>query len=158
MGQTRLFFVQVDWKLFGRPPPANDAEWAEEFRKYQASPEYKYKNADIAMEDFKFIWYMEYGHRMWGRTIGALYYIPAAVLWARGYLSPALKKRVGFMGVLLACQGLLGWYMVKSGLDHKNFEGPNDVPRVSQYRLAAHLSAAMVRIHVTHLLQVFARN
>merc|ERR1711860_455650 len=46
-------------------------------------------------------------------------------------------------GGLLAFQGLLGWYMVKSGLDHKNFEGPNDVPRVSQYRLAAHLTSAM---------------
>ena len=121
------------------------------------------------MEDFKFIWMMEYGHRMWGRCIGkllisfsehyefftlnqkthltfsgAVYYIPAAVMWAKGFFTPALKKRVVFGGVLLACQGLMGWFMVKSGLDHKNFEGPNDVPRVSQYRLASHLSLAMV--------------
>lgn len=56
-----------------------------------------------------------------------------------------MKIRVGVLGGLLACQGLLGWYMVKSGLDHKNFEGENaGPPRVSQYRLAAHLTAAMV--------------
>merc|ERR1719438_633980 len=61
-----------------------------------------------------------------------------------GYFTPAIKKRVVVGGVLLGCQGLLGWYMVKSGLDHKNFEGPSDIPRVSQYRLAAHLSSAMV--------------
>ncbi len=87
---------------------------------------------------------MEYGHRMWGRLIGAAFYGPAAYFWARGRLPPFLKPRVAVLGVLLACQGLLGWYMVKSGLDHKNFEGPSDVPRVSQYRLASHLGAAMV--------------
>ena len=115
------------------------------------------------MDDFKFIWSMEYGHRMWGRTIGAVFYIPAAVMWAKGYFNKAMKVRVVAMGTLLACQGLLGigphqdwyqlcdrlyfssgWYMVKSGLDHDNFKGPCDVPRVSQYRLAAHLSSAMV--------------
>ena len=167
-GVTRLTesgLSMVDWKLFGRPPPKNAEEWDIEFEKYKESPEYKWKNSDISMEDFKFIWAMEYGHRMWGRCIGkkmfknsvnyeyfilsdyfsgAFYYIPAAVMWARGYFTPALKKRVAFGGVLLACQGLMGWYMVKSGLDHDNFLGPNDVPRVSQYRLASHLSLAMV--------------
>merc|ERR1719203_1267701 len=58
--------------------------------------------------------------------------------------TPAIKKKVVIGGALLLFQGLLGWYMVKSGLDPKNFEGPNDIPRVSQYRLAAHLSSAMV--------------
>lgn len=146
-GVTRLTesgLSMVDWKLFGRPPPKNAEEWNIEFEKYKESPEFKYKNSDISMEDFKFIWMMEYGHRMWGRCIGAVYYIPAAVMWAKGFFTPALKKRVVFGGVLLACQGLMGWFMVKSGLDHKNFEGPNDVPRVSQYRLASHLSLAMV--------------
>lgn len=119
-------------------------EWLEEFEKYKLSPEFKWKNFDISLEDFKFIWYMEYIHRMWGRTIGAAFYIPAAVFWMRGMLTPALKKRVMLMGGLLGFQGLLGWYMVKSGLEHDNFLGPNDVPRVSQYRLAAHLSSAVV--------------
>ncbi|TRY67126.1 hypothetical protein TCAL_03480 [Tigriopus californicus] len=146
-GVTRLTesgLSMVDWKLFGRPPPADEAAWEEELRKYSESPEFKYKNSQITMNEFKFIWYMEYGHRMWGRAIGACYYLPAAVMWAKGYFDKAMKRRIVVMGALLACQGLLGWYMVKSGLDHKNFEGPSDVPRVSQYRLASHLSAAMV--------------
>jgi len=146
-GVTRLTesgLSMVDWKLFGRPPPMTEDAWLIEFDKYKESPEFKYKNSEISMNDFKFIWMMEYGHRMWGRTIGAVYYIPAGLMWAAGYFTPAIKKRVVIGGALLACQGLMGWYMVKSGLDHKNFEGPNDVPRVSQYRLAAHLSAAMV--------------
>merc|ERR1711988_143793 len=146
-GVTRLTesgLSMVDWKLFGRPPPMTEDAWMIELEKYKESPEFKYKNSQITMEDFKFIWLMEYGHRMWGRTIGAVYCIPATVMWAAGYFTPAIKKRVALGGVFLACQGLMGWYMVKSGLDHKNFEGPNDVPRVSQYRLAAHLSAAMV--------------
>jgi len=146
-GVTRLTesgLSMTDWKLMGRPPPSSQLEWDQEFQKYQQSPEFKWKNSDISLEEFKFIWYMEYIHRMWGRTIGAVYYIPAAIFWARGMIPPALKKRVVLMGGLLACQGLLGWYMVKSGLDHDNFLGPSDVPRVSQYRLAAHLSSAVV--------------
>jgi len=146
-GITRLTesgLSMVDWKLFGRPPPMTLEAWQVEFDKYKQSPEYKFKHTNITLEEFKFIWWMEYGHRMWGRTIGAFYYIPAAIMWAKGMFSPALKKRVVIGGLMLASQGLLGWYMVKSGLDPKNFEGPNDMPRVSQYRLAAHLSTAMV--------------
>ena len=136
-GVTRLTesgLSMTDWKLLGRPPPSSQAEWEEEFEKYKQSPEFKWKNFDISMEDFKFIWYMEYIHRMWGRTIGAVFYVPAAIFWARGMIPPAMKKRVVLMGGLLAWQGLLGWYMVKSGLEHENFLGPSDVPRVSQYR------------------------
>ena len=143
-GVTRLTesgLSMTDWNLVGRPPPSSQAQWEEEFEKYKQSPEFKWKNFDISMEDFKFIWYMEYIHRMWGRTIGAVFYVPAAIFWARGMIPPALKKRVVLMGGLLAWQGLLGWYMVKSGLEHDNFLGPSDVPRVSQYRLAAHLSS-----------------
>jgi len=146
-GITRLTesgLSMVDWKLFGRPPPMTLEAWEAEFDKYKQSPEYKFKHTNITLDEFKFIWWMEYGHRMWGRTIGAFYYIPAAIMWAKGMFSPALKKRVVIGGLMLASQGLLGWYMVKSGLDPKNFEGPNDMPRVSQYRLAAHLSTAMV--------------
>merc|ERR1719391_1098153 len=146
-GVTRLTesgLSMTDWNLVGRPPPSTAEEWTEEFEKYKLSPEFKWKNFDITMEDFKFIWYMEYIHRMWGRTIGAVFYIPAAAFWLKGMLTPALKKRVLLMGGLLMFQGLVGWYMVKSGLDHDNFLGPNDVPRVSQYRLAAHLSSAVV--------------
>lgn len=134
----------TDWSLMGRPPPSSGEDWQVEFDKYKESPEFKWKNSEITMNEFKFIWYMEYGHRMWGRSIGAVFYLPAIAFWARGMFSPAVKKRVLFAGALLGFQGLLGWYMVKSGLDHANFLGPSDVPRVSQYRLAAHLSSAVV--------------
>merc|ERR1719228_2818648 len=146
-GVTRLTesgLSMTDWSLMGRPPPSSAEEWQVEFDKYKESPEFKWKNSQITMTEFKFIWYMEYGHRMWGRSIGAFFYLPAIAFWAKGCLTPALKKRVLIAGTLLGCQGLLGWYMVKSGLDHANFQGPSDVPRVSQYRLAAHLSSAVI--------------
>jgi len=146
-GVTRLTesgLSMTDWNLMGRPPPRTAEEWELEFDKYKQSPEFKWKNSDITLENFKFIWYMEYGHRMWGRSIGAFFYLPAIGFWASGMLNKAVKKRVLLAGGLLGFQGLLGWYMVKSGLDHDNFLGPSDVPRVSQYRLAAHLSSAVV--------------
>jgi len=146
-GVTRLTesgLSMTDWSLMGRPPPSSAEEWQVEFDKYKESPEFKWKNSQITMTEFKFIWYMEYGHRMWGRSIGAFFYLPAIAFWAKGMLTPAVKKRVLVAGALLGFQGLLGWYMVKSGLDHNNFLGPCDVPRVSQYRLAAHLSSAVV--------------
>lgn len=97
----------------------------------------------MTLEEFKFIFWMEYGHRMWGRLIGAFFFIPAAYFWYKGYFHKAMKMRVGAFGVLIGMQGLMGWYMVKSGLEDR-FHGENDVPRVSQYRLAAHLSFALV--------------
>merc|ERR1712130_897330 len=75
--------------------------------KYKESPEFKWKNFDITMEHFKFIWYMEYGHRMWGRSIGAFFYLPAIGFWARGMLTPAIKKRVLLAGGLLGFQGTM---------------------------------------------------
>lgn len=97
----------------------------------------------MTLEEFKFIFWMEYGHRMWGRTIGAFFAFPAAYFWSRGYFDKGMKIRVGIFGALIAMQGLMGWYMVKSGLEDR-FHNENDVPRVSQYRLAAHLSFAFV--------------
>ena len=73
----------TDWTLLGKPPPTTAAEWEEEFEKYRQSPEFKWKNSQITLNEFKFIWYMEYGHRMWGRSIGAFFYIPAIAFWAR---------------------------------------------------------------------------
>ncbi len=110
-GVTRLTesgLSMVDWKLFGRRPPITDQEWEAELDKYRQSPEYIYKNANIGMDDFKWIWHMEYGHRMWGRAIGAVFYVPAAIMWAKGYFNRAMNIRVVAMGALLGFQGLLG--------------------------------------------------
>ncbi|XP_049776248.1 cytochrome c oxidase assembly protein COX15 homolog [Schistocerca cancellata] len=145
-GVTRLTesgLSMVTWRLLGEKRPVTQAEWEAEFLKYQQFPEFKIKNRDITLNEFKWIWWMEYAHRMWGRTLGAAFLIPAAFFWARGYLRPAMKKRVLAFGTLIGLQGLMGWYMVQSGLEDR-FHGESDVPRVSQYRLASHLSVAFV--------------
>jgi cytochrome c oxidase assembly protein subunit 15 len=133
----------VTWKLLGEKMPTTQKEWEEEFKKYQQFPECKIKNREMTLSEFKWIWYMEFGHRMWGRAIGAVFLIPAVYFWSRGMFTAAMKKRVLAFGALIAGQGLMGWYMVKSGLEDR-FHGESDIPRVSQYRLAAHLSLAFV--------------
>ncbi|XP_042203133.1 cytochrome c oxidase assembly protein COX15 homolog isoform X2 [Homarus americanus] len=146
-GLTRLTesgLSMTDWHLFGKRPPISQIEWEREFSQYQDYPEFKLKNKDISLEEFKFIWWMEYGHRQWGRTIGAFFLLPAAYFWQKGWFTRAMKKRVIACGVLIGFQGLLGWYMVKSGLEEHRFKEPSDVPRVSQYRLTAHLGSAFV--------------
>jgi heme A synthase len=62
------------------------------------------KNKNITLEQFKWIWWMEYGHRMWGRAVGAVFLIPAAVFWARGWFKPGMKKRIIAFGTLIALQ------------------------------------------------------
>ncbi|XP_047024902.1 cytochrome c oxidase assembly protein COX15 homolog [Helicoverpa zea] len=145
-GVTRLTesgLSMVTWKLLGEKMPRSEEEWQTEFEKYKQFPEFIYKNQNITLNEFKWIWYMEFAHRTWGRCIGAAMFVPAAVFWARGYLDKAMKRRVAAYCVLVGAQGLMGWYMVKSGLEDR-FQGPSDVPRVSQYRLAAHLSLAFI--------------
>lgn len=97
----------------------------------------------MTVSEFKFIFFMEYAHRMWGRCIGAAFALPAAFFWSRGYFNRNMKSRVLIFGTLIGMQGLMGWYMVKSGLENR-FHEPQDVPRVSQYRLAAHLTLAFI--------------
>merc|ERR1712013_601020 len=92
-GVTRLTesgLSMTDWTLLGKPPPTTATEWEEEFDKYRQSPEFKWKNSQITLNEFKFIWYMEYGHRMWGRSIGAFFYIPALALGGMGCLQVAM--------------------------------------------------------------------
>ncbi|XP_050293957.1 cytochrome c oxidase assembly protein COX15 homolog [Anthonomus grandis grandis] len=145
-GVTRLTesgLSMVTWKLLGEKMPRTQQEWEEEFLKYQQYPEFKLKNREITLSEFKFIWHMEYGHRQWGRLIGAVFLLPAAYFWAKGRLTPAMKKRILAFGTLIGAQGLMGWYMVKSGLEDR-FHEQSDVPRVSQYRLASHLGLAFL--------------
>lgn len=145
-GLTRLTesgLSMVDWSLLGTRPPQNDTEWQVYFEKYQQFPEYKVLNKGMSLEEFKNIYWYEYSHRMLGRVIGAFVLIPGVYFIARGYVTRSIRNRVLTIASLVGGQGLLGWYMVKSGLDHQLIEN-NQVPRVSQYRLAAHLSMAFV--------------
>ncbi|XP_067276986.1 cytochrome c oxidase assembly protein COX15 homolog isoform X1 [Pseudorasbora parva] len=145
-GVTRLTesgLSMVDWHLVKEmKPPQTQAEWEEEFSKYKQFPEFKIMNHDMTLKEFKFIFYMEWGHRMWGRLVGLAYILPAAYFWRRGYFRRSMKARVLGLCGFVVFQGLLGWYMVKSGLEEK--PESHDVPRVSQYRLAAHLGSALL--------------
>jgi cytochrome c oxidase assembly protein subunit 15 len=95
------------------------------------------------VEDFKSIFYMEWVHRMLGRLIGVVFAVPYIYLLARRQLPGPLKHQLGGLGIFLGAQGALGWYMVKSGLEEQIIHD-NAVPRVSQYRLAAHLGTAFL--------------
>ncbi|XP_069467623.1 heme A synthase COX15 [Ambystoma mexicanum] len=145
-GVTRLTesgLSMVDWHLVKEmKPPSTQAEWEAEFQKYQQFPEFKILNHDMTLTEFKFIWFMEYSHRMWGRAVGLAYILPAIYFWRKGWFTRAMKGTVVGLCGFVCFQGLLGWYMVKSGLEEK--PDSYDVPRVSQYRLAAHLGSALV--------------
>ncbi|KAK2586155.1 hypothetical protein KPH14_001422 [Odynerus spinipes] len=145
-GITRLTesgLSMVTWKLLGEKMPTSEEQWVNEFERYKQFPEYKISNIHMTLEEFKRIWWMEYLHRTWGRLIGAVFIIPASYFWFTGMLKPGMKTRVAVLGSLIGLQGLMGWYMVKSGLEDR-FTEPSDVPRVSQYRLAAHLGLAFI--------------
>ncbi|EFN70127.1 Cytochrome c oxidase assembly protein COX15-like protein [Camponotus floridanus] len=123
--------------------PLNETQWLSEFERYKQFPEYKITNLNMTLEEFKRIWWMEYLHRMWGRLIGVIFIVPATYFWFKGMLKHGMKTRIAALGSLIGLQGLMGWYMVKSGLEDRFIE-PSDVPRVSQYRLAAHLGLALL--------------
>lgn len=146
-GITRLTesgLSMVKWKIVsGMRPPRSQKEWEDEFSSYKQYPEYKLLHNDFTLSDFKRIFYMEYAHRMWGRAVGVIFFLPAGYFWARGYFNRGLKIRSIIFGTLIVSQGLLGWYMVKSGLKEIAKTDTNSVPRVSQYRLASHLGLAV---------------
>lgn len=138
-GVTRLTgsgLSMVEWDpLFGFIPPLNETAWQEVFAKYRTSPEYQKVNVNMDLHGFKSIYWFEFGHRVLGRTIGMVFLLPFLYFLLRGMLSRPLIPRLAFAFVLGGLQGVLGWYMVKSGLV--------DRPHVSQYRLAAHLGLAL---------------
>jgi heme a synthase len=127
----------VEWRpVMGAIPPLSDADWREVFEQYQRSPEYQHANHWMSLADFKRIFFWEYIHRLWGRLIGAVVLVPwLYFVWRRMLPRPFAWKTLGLL-VLGGLQGGLGWYMVQSGLV--------DQPRVSHYRLAAHLLLAFV--------------
>jgi len=139
-GATRLTgsgLSMVEWDpLFGVLPPLDQQAWEDVFTKYQASPEYRKINVGMDMDGFKSIYWYEYSHRLLGRSIGTVFLLPFLYFFARRMLTPRLVPRLAVAFVLGGLQGLLGWYMVKSGLV--------DQPHVSQYRLTAHLSLALL--------------
>jgi heme a synthase len=127
----------VDWRpLMGALPPLNDEAWAVVFERYRAFPEYQKINAGMTLEAFKSIFWFEYAHRLLGRAIGVAFLLPFLFFVLTRRISGAMVPRMTALFVLGGLQGLLGWYMVQSGLV--------DRPDVSQYRLTAHLGLAVL--------------
>jgi cytochrome c oxidase assembly protein subunit 15 len=139
-GVTRLTgsgLSMVEWDpIFGMVPPLDETAWNETFELYQQSPEYKKINVGMDLDGFKNIYWFEFSHRVLGRTIGTVFLLPFLFFLIKGWVTRPLIPRLTGMFVLGGLQGLLGWYMVKSGLV--------DNPHVSQYRLTAHLGLAIV--------------
>ena len=127
----------VEWRpLMGFLPPLTEAEWTRVFTLYQTSPQYQDVNAGMTLAGFKTIFWWEYVHRLWGRLIGLVFLLPFLWFLVRQYIGWSLAPRLVLLFILGGAQGVLGWYMVRSGLI--------DIPEVSQYRLAAHLVLALV--------------
>jgi cytochrome c oxidase assembly protein subunit 15 len=139
-GVTRLTgsgLSMVNWKpVSGVLPPLGRAAWEREFEHYRQTPEYNYVNKGMSLAEFKGIFWFEYAHRLLGRFIGIVFLLPFLYFLMRRRIEASLVPKLAVMFVLGGLQGLLGWYMVKSGLV--------DDPHVSQYRLAAHLGFAVI--------------
>ncbi|KAH3682414.1 hypothetical protein WICPIJ_006600 [Wickerhamomyces pijperi] len=133
----------TEWKpVTGAIPPLNHQEWEEEFAKYKESPEFKQLNSHITLEEFQWIFFFEWAHRLWGRAIGVVMLLPAAYFVAKRKTTSRVNRRIFVLLLLLGLQGAIGWWMVKSGLDEKQLEERRSKPTVSQYRLTTHLGAA----------------
>jgi heme a synthase len=139
-GATRLTdsgLSITEWKpILGAIPPLSEGDWLAAFEKYQQIPEYTLVNKGMALEDFKVIYWWEWGHRFLGRVIGLAFALPLAIFWLRGMLRPGRGGKYLGLLALGGLQGAIGWYMVSSGLA--------DRVDVSQYRLALHLSVAFL--------------
>jgi cytochrome c oxidase assembly protein subunit 15 len=139
-GATRLTesgLSITEWKpVTGALPPLTDAQWAAEFDKYKQIPQYRELNRGMSLSEFKTIFWWEWGHRLLGRTIGAVFLIPFLFFLWRGWIGPGLRGRLWLLFGLGALQGAVGWWMVASGLAGR--------VSVSQYRLAFHMTLACV--------------
>lgn len=139
-GATRLTdsgLSITEWDLVtGTLPPLSDAAWEAELEKYRQIPEYQLVNKGMSMADFKVIYYWEWGHRFLGRIIGLFVLLP--LLWWswRGVVTGSLRLRLWGIFALVGLQGVIGWFMVASGLSER--------VDVSQYRLALHLGTAFI--------------
>lgn len=139
-GATRLTdsgLSITEWKpVTGALPPMSASHWVEEFEKYKSIPEYEQVNFGMSLDDFKTIYWWEWGHRFLGRLIGIAFIVPLIFFVLTKRIARPLALPLFGLFVLGGLQGALGWYMVQSGL--------SDRVDVSQYRLAAHLGLAII--------------
>ena len=127
----------TEWQpISGTIPPLSAADWAREFDAYKQIPQYQLLNQDMTLEGFKYIFWWEWLHRNLARLIGVAFAVPFLVFLFQRRFSWNLALPLAGLFVLGGLQGAIGWWMVSSGLE--------TLTSVSQYRLAAHLSAALV--------------
>ena len=140
-GATRLTnsgLSITEWRpISGALPPLNQSAWLSEFEKYKQIPEFLAEHPDMDLGGFKFIYFMEWSHRQFGRLIGLAYALPFFVLLLRRRLPGGKTKYFAAILLLIGLQGAIGWWMVASGL-------VNDRVDVSAYRLATHLGLAFI--------------
>jgi cytochrome c oxidase assembly protein subunit 15 len=139
-GVTRLTHSGLsitEWQpIVGTVPPLSAADWNAAFTKYQATPEYRLVNHAMTLAEFKGIFWWEYFHRLLGRLIGVVFLVPFGWFAVRRRIPPGYGWPLAAIFLLGGLQGAMGWYMVQSGLV--------DNPRVSQFRLTAHLAIAFL--------------
>ena len=127
----------VEWQpLVGTIPPLSQADWLALFEKYKLTPEYQKVNLGMSLDEFKGIFWWEYFHRLLGRMIGIVFFIPLLWFVLRRRIEQSLAWSLAGIFFLGGLQGAMGWYMVASGLV--------DDPRVSHFRLTAHLGLAFL--------------
>ena len=127
----------TEWNvIMGTIPPLSEPEWDIAFLKYQQFPQYKIVNSDMSLNEFKDIYFWEYFHRLWGRLIGIVFIVPFLFFLIQKKFKKTSTLQLTTLFILGALQGLVGWYMVKSGLVDK--------PWVSHYRLSIHLLLALL--------------
>lgn len=125
----------TDWSVMGSMPPISEESWMEHFSRYQQSPEFKIINSSMTLAEFKHIFWWEWTHRFIGRIIGLVFFAGFTYFVITKKFTPKLLRKAVILLCVGALQGLVGWWMVKSGLV-KN-------PHVSHYRLATHLITAL---------------
>ncbi len=139
-GATRLTgsgLSITEWKpIVGAIPPLNIEDWNEAFEKYKQIPQYKEINEGMSLNEFKSIFWWEWGHRFLGRFIGLAFFLPFLFFLVTKRVESSLKPKFWLMFLGGGLQGFVGWYMVASGLTER--------VDVSQYRLAAHLGLAIL--------------
>ena len=141
----------TEWELFrGIMPPLNENTWNEYFELYKEIPQFKLINFNMNLAEFKIIFYWEYFHRILGRFIGIFFLIPLLYFHFTKKIKRDYILTCYIIFFLIVAQGIIGWYMVKSGL-------VNDVT-VSHYRLSLHLSTALIIISSIFWLIINIKN
>lgn len=133
----------TEWDpLMGFMPPLNEIQWQQAFEKYQQIAQFKYLNNHFSLNDFKFIFYWEWFHRVWARLMGLVFIIPFFYFLYKKYFTKWMIWPMVMLFILGGLQGFIGWLMVESGLN-------DDDLYVSHFKLAIHFIAAMILIAYT---------